>query len=148
MGAGDGLVVDEQDVLRRLLLAEQGGKRLGIGRTVGVGDAHGLLLRVGDVFVILGGKLADGAGAAAAAGKADDLALRVALEQRLYLQNGRQRGLEIGKPSGGAQVFQVVDGEHLAHTVAHFLQPRGGRLNVHARVAAARGLQHQQPLPQ
>ena len=99
-------------------------------------DADRLRLRVADqLFIALGDGL-DGALAAAELGEADDLALRVALEQGLDLQHGPDGGFEIGQAAGPAEVAQVVDREDLRHAVPQRTQKGVGVVDAHPLAAA------------
>ena len=85
--AGHGLVHLDHDLLRRMVGAQALGQRFGLRKTVAVSDADGLVLGMHHQPVVQRTQLGDGALAAAGLGEAYDLALRIALEQRLDLKH-------------------------------------------------------------
>ena len=87
MGAGHGLVALDDNVLGRSDLTQAGGQMLGILGTVGVGDPDDILAGVFNILLVHLGEPLDGSASAALLFDADYLALLVADEQRLYLQN-------------------------------------------------------------
>ena len=137
MGAGDGFVVDHENVLWRMAAAaEHGGENLRVWFTIGMGDADRLLIGVDDKRLIALGDGFDCALAPTQLGKTDDLALRVAFEQRLDLKDGADGGFEIGQAAGFAEVAQVADGKDLPHTVAQGAQERIGFVDALALTTA------------
>ena len=97
--AGHGLVADGKNILRRVRLPQQRGKCLRLLGAARVRDADGLVLRVHDGARILPRQRGHDGALTAHLGKADDLALAVALEQRLELQNGRDDRFDRRKPA-------------------------------------------------
>ena len=87
MGAGHGLVALDDNVLGRSDLTQACGQMLGILGTVGVGDPDDILAGVFNILLVHLGEPLDGSASAALFFDADYLALLVADEQRLYLQN-------------------------------------------------------------
>ena len=132
--------------MRWIVAVEQLYQLLGVLGAVRVGDADALIVRLTHHLVVLLCQRLDGVLSAAGLFKADDLALGVTFKNRLYVQNGRDCGLYARKPSGSAQVFQIVDREYLTHIVTQLINLRRVFLDAHAASAVLRRLDGQQPL--
>ena len=79
MRARDRLIVDDQDILRRLAPAQHRSENLRVGFAVGMGDAAGLRLGRDDQLLIALCHLLNRALSAADLREADDFSLGVAL---------------------------------------------------------------------
>ena len=132
--------------MRWIVAVEQLYQLLGVLGAVSVSDANALIIRLTHHLVILLRQRLDGVHSAAGLFKADDLALGVTFKNRLYVQNGRDRGLDARKPSSPTQVFKIIDREYLAHIMAQLIYLCRVFLDAHAAAAVLRRLDDQQPL--
>ena len=135
MRPGDRLVLNGENLLRRVILPEEGGEAGGILAAGRLGDADDLLFGVDDQLVIVFRQGLDGTLSAADLAEGYDFSLFVPLEEGLDLENRSDHGGEVGETAAAAKVHQVVHREDIEHPF-HMVVELGNRLGGAASESA------------
>lgn len=146
MRTGYGLIVNEENILGRVLCLEQLYKIFGVLKTARVSYAYNLLAGIYSVGIVFFRKSLNGSLASSDLAEGNYLANFVALEQGLDAEHGADDSGNIRYASAFAQMHEVINGENLIEAVAQGNDVVKGLLNGHTLCAAFGGTHCQQTL--